>query len=462
MAREHQDQSSHCAGLSSTSTSDDKIQGLLRDDERQSEQKPPGALLTSNRESKASSSSSTPSASVVPAQRKYYKMGVCCGPWGAASGSKSPKKQQAPLEAESKMQEDTNASGPVSSSENPPSRAKPARGLTGSLTEVSAVSQNEKILLSIDTEDDMRTVRSDFSEARPVLSMTLSRQMSWSSQSPGRAFPPGAEIPWFSVFDSLPKELNMETSATRFKVRNVGYKQSGEKIFSKPALYDLIGGDVVQAKNGRIHEIVSNWDCKFPRKAGYKEEWGIPEILVEHGEVPFKSGGLFSSHPVDDLGFNLVGYFILSDEAIRLLSTGTWTPQLRLWKRIVDQGRSEKKGLALKKIVQVRNVAEMNVPNLFKSYNGKPVLLSYSARFNRVHAPRILEIDYDVRTWGYALRTAIPTVLGKLPAAQTEYALLVEGKDDDELPEQILCCGGYNNLEITKVPFAEPLEVDDS
>eukprot|EP00391_Amoebophrya_sp_Ameob2_P010495 CAMPEP_0178993324 /NCGR_PEP_ID=MMETSP0795-20121207/6641_1 /TAXON_ID=88552 /ORGANISM="Amoebophrya sp., Strain Ameob2" /LENGTH=344 /DNA_ID=CAMNT_0020685373 /DNA_START=741 /DNA_END=1775 /DNA_ORIENTATION=+ len=324
-----------------------------------------------------------------------------------------------------------------------------AEGSTATSTSTTReyATATDKILLNLEDEE-MHTVQSEHSQS-------MSR-ISCGSQTPGKAFAEGDEIPWFSVFHSVSKDLYLETSGTAFRVRNTGYSSTGEKVPSRPAIYTLIGADCVAAKGGRITDIINTWDCKFPRKAAWREEWGVPEILVEHAEIPFKSGHMFSKHPEDDLGCSMVGYYILSDDSIRRLEANQWSVGLRHWKRMVDVGKSDKKGISLKKIVQVRNNDEMDVPKLFKSYNGKPVLVTYSARFQKSHFPRILEIDYDLRQWGYALRSALPTVFTKTPKALIEYALLVEGKSDEELPEQILCCGGYTRLDVYETPSAEP------
>ncbi|CAD7963623.1 unnamed protein product [Amoebophrya sp. A25] len=379
------------------------------------------------------------------------RMGLCCGVPAAEiqDAAKAPEKKPI-AEAEGRENEPARSSRGSSNSKS----KSCGEGTTANET------APDKVLLTVQSgeslDEDMVTVISGTEApgaSTSLPSVTALRRLSSGSQSPGKAFATSAEIPWFSVFQSISEEQFLRSKGEMFKVRNSGYAKSGEKINSKGALYDCIGADAVAAKGGKIAEVISNWDCQFPRKTGYREAWGIPEILVVNQQIPFTSGGMFSKHPEDDHGFNVINYYALSDDSMKSLQGGEWTVALRHWKKLLDLGKSDKKGVSLKEICQVRNVDDIKgVPKFFLGYNGKPVLVTYSAKFIRTHAPRILEIGYDVRSWGYGLRSALPTVFEKSKSAQTDHALLVEGKAEEELPEQILCCGGFNGFDALNLP----------
>ena len=91
-------------------------------------------------------------------------------------------------------------------------------------------------------------------------------------------------------------------------------------------------------------------------------------------------------------------------------------------------------------------------PNYLKS--GKPVLVTASCKFITTHSPRIIELDYDVREWAYAMRVNLGTLFSKGKQSYTEFGWLVEGRSDDELPEQILCCCAAKPVDMLELPFA--------
>ncbi len=250
----------------------------------------------------------------------------------------------------------------------------------------------------------------------------------------------------FSVFDTWRKDQRMVVEGSRFKVRNANYKKTGEKIASAPPLFEFIGADFAQAEEFRINHVAERFQPAFPAKKGWKPEWGVPESLIINGEVPYQSGSLWGAHPKDDLGYALLSYHQLSDASIKLLQGGKSSPALELLKQFIANGKSEKNGTAFKKIGQLRNVDAVGLPSFLKSYNGKPILVTGSCKIYTENMPRVLEIHYDCRCWAYAMRSALPTIAQKLPISEVEFGYLIEGKTEDELPEQLLACYGAKNL----------------
>ncbi len=251
----------------------------------------------------------------------------------------------------------------------------------------------------------------------------------------------------FTIWDSIPKAQMMPTEGSRFKVRNTGYKKSGEKVPSDAALYDCIGCDMVTAEGWRINDVTAKWKPQFPQKKNWKPDWGVPEILVIVAEIPYQSGSLWSAHPATDLGFNVISYHQLSDASIQLLASGKSSTALNHFKALVKKGKSEKSGISFKKIGQLKNIDEVDIPGFLKSYNGKPVLVTASCKFLQHGMPRVLEISYDIREWAYAMRSALGTIFSKLPQSEVEFAYVIEGKTDEELPEQILACSSAKYID---------------
>ena len=53
---------------------------------------------------------------------------------------------------------------------------------------------------------------------------------------------------------------------------------------------------------------------------------------------------------------------------------------LRLFKRLIETGKSTRKGISFKMIGQVNNFSVLGLPEFLNGYNGKPVLVTESYR----------------------------------------------------------------------------------
>jgi len=250
-----------------------------------------------------------------------------------------------------------------------------------------------------------------------------------------------------------------------FQVRNLGYKKSGEKIPSGPCLYDLLGTEIVRGKGKKISNVTTNWaDALMAKiasspKQGWSPNLGVPEILIMHCQCIYQSGGMWSAHPAEDLGFSIITYHIISDSSLKSLNNpdGCSKP-LALFKRFCKVGKSERNGISLKNIGVGANIDELGLPGFIKGFNGKPVLVTNSCTVRKDHSlyPRIMECEYDMRQWSYTCRTALSSyVFSRTPHAKMDVGWCIEGKTDDELPEQMLCCAAADNIDVFARPFIE-------
>jgi len=311
--------------------------------------------------------------------------------------------------------------------------------------------------------------------------------------------------PHFSIFDSVPAAQSVFVPAGNFDVRALGYKTSKQKLPSSPVIYDCMGCDFVRASGKKVRGIIRNYCSKgnklMPQRAGWKPHWGVPEVLVVVGLVPLEAGPVWGGkHPETDAGTTVIGYFLISEEAVRILreadSAGTLDERqetepcsadsdsitfraLQLFRNFVKQRRSLKSGIAFKLIIQLRNLADVtSIPQMLHRYNGKPVLLTNSLTFVDNHDvalpgtatnglgmsdvlsgttnDRILELEFDLRTWCYFARSYMPLAVKRsLVDAELECAFLCEGRDNSELPEKLLACFGLQYLDFDMMKIVQ-------
>eukprot|EP00933_Yihiella_yeosuensis_P029050 TRINITY_DN22778_c0_g1_i1.p1 TRINITY_DN22778_c0_g1~~TRINITY_DN22778_c0_g1_i1.p1 ORF type:complete len:407 (-),score=52.95 TRINITY_DN22778_c0_g1_i1:45-1265(-) len=246
----------------------------------------------------------------------------------------------------------------------------------------------------------------------------------------------------------------LRCEASVFGVRNIRYKQTKEKVSSDFALYECVGMDMIRDKR-RIDYVSDRLPCpgdlpkSCPGTREWSPSWGVPRVLIMNCQLPYTAGRLIGAHPEDDGGLSIVNYFVLSPRASTLLATDSPTPAMRLWKRFVEEGISTKDGISLKVVGRVEDLDKHEVPEHFKGFNNKPVLLTKSSSVFSNRLPEVMEIGFDVRSWIYPARSALANYHDRAGEAEVEVGYLLEGKTDEELPEQILGCFQVNNLDIT-------------
>jgi hypothetical protein len=299
------------------------------------------------------------------------------------------------------------------------------------------------------------------------------------------AWPPADNLVWTpfkSILFGKPKNQAVQHFWSRgvssmFQVRSIGYKSSKLKEPSDYSLYDCLGVDVVRA-NKLITRLDSSHACfkdflnKLPGEGGFNApgewyrgyqypeshtqwdpSWGIPRMITINIQLPYSNPSLWAPQSADsDPGFSLISYHVISPRLAELLSSGVRSISgVKLLQRLIADGKSAKESTAMKIIGMVTNMEEATFPEMIKGYNGKPVLVTKSAQINTISGAdgmEILDIEFDVRQWSILARKTLHSMHQKLQEVKCQVGLVIEGKTDEELPEQIIACFGINYLNI--------------
>ena len=111
--------------------------------------------------------------------------------------------------------------------------------------------------------------------------------------------------------------------------------------------------------------------------------------------------------------------------------------------------RSDEPGTRGRAKLLVRTAAD-RVPRPLRRYNGKPVLLDRSSRV--ASGPGYFEVFSNLRYWCYPARLAIFALWAKFSHAAVDACLVLEGRDDDELPEVALGCCALSKIDLDGAP----------
>jgi len=128
-----------------------------------------------------------------------------------------------------------------------------------------------------------------------------------------------------------------------------------------------------------------------------------------------------------------------------------------------------------KVIASCANLDGLNLPSFISNYNSKPVLVTKSGRlFQGFSSPSsscsssssfsssssspsssspdllYLEMDIKVHKFAFLAKKGLRYLQGKFPAMVLEVAFLIEGRREEELPEQVLGAARLNHVEYEK------------
>jgi len=257
-------------------------------------------------------------------------------------------------------------------------------------------------------------------------------------------------VPELSPFGSVPSEKLAKTKlfwkdmpAQEFNVRAAGYGTTHKnKESSDSALYNCVGVDVLKGgmELGNIFQHQKMKSSNWWREAGegdWDKSWGVPRVLVVNCLLPIHSPMGFAKKPP---GVALVAYFRLSQACRKELASGQVNAQMKLWQRLVKDGKSTREDLSFKAIGQLPEKSLSELPGPLQGYNGKPVLVTGSAAFIKDMLPEILEVDVDFGQWAFLARQTLYSYQNVLADHEFHMGYLVEGRAAEELPERMLAC----------------------
>eukprot|EP00455_Lapot_gusevi_P046658 TRINITY_DN6178_c0_g3_i2.p1 TRINITY_DN6178_c0_g3~~TRINITY_DN6178_c0_g3_i2.p1 ORF type:complete len:345 (-),score=141.39 TRINITY_DN6178_c0_g3_i2:49-1047(-) len=246
-----------------------------------------------------------------------------------------------------------------------------------------------------------------------------------------------------------------EVDGNSFMVRiGPDYQINKRKELSLPSICHLIGADLFGCEQkihniGRFIQLPAVPDCP----AGLPP----PATIIINAQIPAYAppNPLWGRTKEDGQGYSLVFYLTLKDEWLReWRDVNTAVPAIQLLRRFVSaELDDEKMHERFKAITRIQNIPEINVAGVAKklvnTYNGTPFLTRPQHRYYR--GPNYFEIDVDVHRFSYMAKLGLAGVRQALQTVIFDFAFVVEGYTNDELPEQILGAARLVKLDLSNV-----------
>lgn len=216
---------------------------------------------------------------------------------------------------------------------------------------------------------------------------------------------------------------------------------------SGPSIYDIHNVQVFRVSDPESHAAAVLASVSEREGGAAADDRAVPSTLFVTWNLPTMPPQLLRSQQPSP-GVLVVFQFALAPWAANALadaeskSKGSTAlePSLQLWIAFCKAlGMGHSMFGRFKAIARVANIEHVNLPALARGYNAKPVLVKQSGIISR--GVGYMEINVNVHRWGYQARRGLAMLM---PSAFSKMVLqigfLVEGRVDEELPEQLLGC----------------------
>jgi len=180
-----------------------------------------------------------------------------------------------------------------------------------------------------------------------------------------------------------------------------------------------------------------------------------------------------------DHGFSVVATFQIKPDTVRMAKNLNSAPNaLKMLEKFIRIGRTDSDGKGgplaknkgnttsclFKVIGFAENVPALNLPMILaptvRQYNGKPALITKSGTCEKSPDGEWLEVDFDVRKFIWLARSMLCSLHDRLQKASLHIGFVIQGCEDDELPENVIGEMRIHNLDVlgAKRIWAEPCD----
>mmetsp|Transcript_53210 Transcript_53210/g.164932 ORF Transcript_53210/g.164932 Transcript_53210/m.164932 type:complete len:460 (+) Transcript_53210:2-1381(+) len=305
----------------------------------------------------------------------------------------------------------------------------------------------------------------------------------------------GSTLPEWTCRGSLPPTEEgpywAKGRGTGLRVRcGPNYVKSGLKSTSTGSMYETMTCDAIAA-GAKIERVMGHLVKSAPmrqeshyesdRGGGSELQWTpdcpCPRVLCINMMLPYETG----LNPwKKDGGCSFVGFFHIKPETIHALRTDnppacvklfkdfcagpaaapgapTTDPDRTLHRRVRKGRKKDQQSGIFKAIACCENPEDVHVPDMFHTYNGKPCLITKCGYIVKDPAGEWLEIGVDVRGFNILARRMLYSFRSLLPRTKIHYGFLIQGVEDEEMPEGLLCDMYVCGVDMLK----DPRRVDD-
>jgi len=277
--------------------------------------------------------------------------------------------------------------------------------------------------------------------------------------------PIGSTITRVNSVDDLVDESYTLVSGTNFNVRvPPDYPRNKLKGPSEESLLTVLGFDIFRTPR-KLIDIMSKVAIPdhLPDLRRLPEDKGlyIPKVLCVNFMLPAYApeSPLWGSPKADGDSYHVVIYYAITQSVYEDIIKETTNAHklLKRWLQVhpTDPKDYELRG-RLKAIPFLLNPQDANLgllSSMVNMYNSKPFLTG--PKFHSfIKTENYMEVDVDIHRYQYLARSTFHGLVSEIENMELWFGVVVEGKQDDELPECMLGAVHISHLRISSaVPF---------
>lgn len=238
-------------------------------------------------------------------------------------------------------------------------------------------------------------------------------------------------------------------------------------------MYDCLTSDVIRSSKS-LTDLVGGLIADLPpptRACAWERHCGLPRVVCVNVMIP--SHNPKNPWAKDEGGVSLVGLYEISPETSKLASSADPGPHVQLWRRFCDgpsgspggpkddpkrslaarrnHAKTQDRDSGLLKVTALcLNVDVLGIPQYFHQFNGASVTVTDSGYVVKDPEGEWIEVGIDVRKFSFLFRDAVYNFHGMLPKAQAHFGFSIQGSEEHELPERLLCDLLFSGLNLTE------------
>ncbi len=242
------------------------------------------------------------------------------------------------------------------------------------------------------------------------------------------------------------------TTASTFQVRAANYTGAKRKESSASEFYSLVSFDLVKSPEGCVDHVARYMDLAALHPI--RTYPGFPSLFVVNTQLPDGEPSMFNSAKDEDGPCrSAIFVFALKASTVELLKaqdTKPLPPALQLLSEYFRTApRDDGMKGRFKVIASCRNLEALELPSFISNYNAKPVLITKSGRIYQGPGG-VMELDIRVHRFAFLAKKGLRFLQGTFASMVLDVAFLVEGRGEEELPEQLLGVARLNHLDYAK------------
>jgi len=244
-----------------------------------------------------------------------------------------------------------------------------------------------------------------------------------------------------------------EAAGSSFHVRiGPNYPKNGQKAPSADSLYELFSVDLFTSRECAFHLAER---IKLPPPLPDAPGLQLPQVLLVTVQVPQEAPGLFSGSQDKGSALTAAFTFHLRKEVLANAASAAPSAAVQLLARYYARATSDQEmKKTFKMIGRARNYDALGLPGWMKRFNGKPVIIHQSGEVyaGERGGVRYLEEDILVGRWSLWAKQGVHTLMPRYPEIDAEIGFVLQGTEDDELPEVMLGAARLPFIDVSNFP----------